>query len=102
MIGAVREVGGPWLPTLVGVPPGDPNALSVTVAYNPTDLSFFTDPTFDYAANGWIPVVQEHVLTNQVAYSYFAGTRNNPVGVSFVDGGGGTDPSWYRAPLPFC
>lgn len=90
------------MPTQVGIPPGDPNALSVTVAYNPTDLSFFTDPGFDYDANGWVPVVQENVLTNQAAYMIFASSRNDPVAVSFVDGGGGVDPSWYRAPLPFC
>lgn len=97
---AIKEDTGDWLPTKIGAT--DATALNGTVVYNPTDLNFFTDENYDYAANGWVDVMDNTGLTAQVTYAIFAVTRNDPVAWSFVDGDGGMDPSWYRAILPFC
>lgn len=97
----LREVGGNWLTSQAGNT--GPTDLNLTVAHDPKNMSFFTDPNFDYAGNFWTDVVYESTLTFQVPWAHFASTRDNPVAVSYIDGGtGGRHPTWYRAVLPYC
>lgn len=95
-VAAVKRHGyNTWIPTKLGQLAG----LTGIVKFNRTDLSFFTDETYDLS--NWQSVVLQRQLAEYAEYKNFIDAYEAEM-LSYGDGKMRSGISWFKMKVPFC